>query len=265
MAGKKRAPLGRKDYDVGYGRPPVATRFQKGRSPNPGGRPKSSASGTKAIPAPRLDNPVHDAVLRVMNEVVECEVSPGQWRRVPQSEALVRELVARAAYDPRSLKQLLEIHSLAHGREMQLRVEEARGVTADQLQEIVEALYRGAQLKSAEAPPDAGHAGVASDTASLPEAAHNASLEDVAHSQGEPTRETSDASLVARPAAVRVPCDATAVAVSDDAGVEAVPAEPAGPVRRRKSREPLISAAQPLAGHGYGLDGPAAPPPPRFS
>lgn len=30
-----------KRYQVGYGRPPVASRFQKGRSGNPGGRPKN--------------------------------------------------------------------------------------------------------------------------------------------------------------------------------------------------------------------------------
>ena len=28
------------DYEVGYGRPPVATRFSKGQSGNPRGRPK---------------------------------------------------------------------------------------------------------------------------------------------------------------------------------------------------------------------------------
>ena len=30
-------------YEVGYGKPPTATRFQKGRSGNPSGRPKKSA------------------------------------------------------------------------------------------------------------------------------------------------------------------------------------------------------------------------------
>lgn len=46
-------------------------------------------------------------------------------------------------------------------------------------------------------------------------------------------------------------CDAPAVVVSDDAGVETVPAEPTGPVRRRHPREPMILAARPCAGHGY--------------
>ena len=39
--GKKKAP-NRGDYDVGYGRPPAATRFKKGRSGNPKGRPRGS-------------------------------------------------------------------------------------------------------------------------------------------------------------------------------------------------------------------------------
>jgi hypothetical protein len=32
------------DYAVGYGRPPIATRFRKGTSGNPSGRPRQSRS-----------------------------------------------------------------------------------------------------------------------------------------------------------------------------------------------------------------------------
>jgi hypothetical protein len=43
------------DEPVGYGNPPVHSRFQKGRSGNPGGRPRSKVS---TILAKVLDEPV---------------------------------------------------------------------------------------------------------------------------------------------------------------------------------------------------------------
>jgi Family of unknown function (DUF5681) len=41
-AGKSRRHAGSEDTTVGYGRPPVATRFKPGTSGNPKGRPKGS-------------------------------------------------------------------------------------------------------------------------------------------------------------------------------------------------------------------------------
>jgi hypothetical protein len=43
------------DQEVGYGHPPVQSRFQKGRSGNPGGRPRSKVS---AILSKILNEPV---------------------------------------------------------------------------------------------------------------------------------------------------------------------------------------------------------------
>lgn len=39
----------RPGYDVGYGKPPVATRFKQGQSGNPKGRPKGAKNKRSAL------------------------------------------------------------------------------------------------------------------------------------------------------------------------------------------------------------------------
>jgi hypothetical protein len=69
------------DYEVGYGKPPRQTRFKKGQSGNPKGRPKGSKNmGT------------------LLGEVLAQKVTVmenGQNRRIPYKEAFVRRLAAK--------------------------------------------------------------------------------------------------------------------------------------------------------------------------
>jgi hypothetical protein len=80
------------DYKVGYRRPPKHTRFKKGQSGNPRGRPR------KAAP------PVED----VFRKVMATPVKLSDGRRVSVIEAALRKLVKDAlSGDRQALKVLL--------------------------------------------------------------------------------------------------------------------------------------------------------------
>jgi len=85
-------------YDVGYGRPPVGTRFRPGRSGNPKGRPKG------------VNNLATDVqqVLTIPTKVT----SDGTTRSMPtQKVALLRLREKALAGDPRALDRLVELAS----------------------------------------------------------------------------------------------------------------------------------------------------------
>ena len=88
------AGAGTRDYAVGYGKPPVGTRFQPGRSGNPKGRPKKS-KGTGQILQDILDAPV---------SITEGGIT----RKLSRREIMFKVLAGKAiGGDVRSIKLLL--------------------------------------------------------------------------------------------------------------------------------------------------------------
>jgi Family of unknown function (DUF5681) len=86
----------KRDYEVGYGKPPHHTRFKPGQSGNPRGRP-SGSKNLKTLLSDALSEPVVIA-------------ENGGRRRVSKREAIVTQLVDRSATaDWRAVKILLDI------------------------------------------------------------------------------------------------------------------------------------------------------------
>jgi hypothetical protein len=83
-----------RDYKVGPGKPPLHTRFQKGRSGNPRGRRAKNLSAL---------------LVEALNQWVAVTEN-GRRRRVTKREAVITQLVDKsAAADLRATKMLLDI------------------------------------------------------------------------------------------------------------------------------------------------------------
>jgi hypothetical protein len=86
----------RGDYEVGYGKPPAATRFQKGQSGNPRGRPRGSRS-----------------MGAILDEILERKVTLRDRagdRRVTAQEAMILKLVEIALKgDPRAFNMIVAL------------------------------------------------------------------------------------------------------------------------------------------------------------
>jgi hypothetical protein len=73
----------KRDYEVGYGKPPLHTRFEKGRSGNPRGRPRGKKNMSTLLSA------ALDASIVV--------VENGRRKKITKREAIVTQLVNKSA------------------------------------------------------------------------------------------------------------------------------------------------------------------------
>jgi hypothetical protein len=84
------------DYDVGYRRPPVRTRFKPGQSGNPSGRPKGSQNLSSLID-------------KILKEEVSLREG-AEVRKVSKAEAILRGVIVGAMKgDQRSVMTLFRI------------------------------------------------------------------------------------------------------------------------------------------------------------
>ena len=79
-------------YDVGYGKPPIGTRFKPGQSGNPNGRPKGSKNKLPALNEERLKSIILQEAYRTI------KVRDGDKNvSVPMATAVVRSVALNAA------------------------------------------------------------------------------------------------------------------------------------------------------------------------
>jgi hypothetical protein len=82
------------DYDIGYGKPPSATRFKPGTSGNPKGRPKRDQS-----------------LGRIVNDVLEAPVEyneNGRKRTATRREVTLKSLILRATQGDVGAAEILQ-------------------------------------------------------------------------------------------------------------------------------------------------------------
>lgn len=99
---KKSKPPG--DYEVGYGKPPKGTRWPKGTSGNPRGRPKKKSS-------------IEDLFIQELNKSQRI-VEEGLQKRLTTKEIIVKRACRKLMQETsiKELKQILEIITALEAR-----------------------------------------------------------------------------------------------------------------------------------------------------
>jgi hypothetical protein len=138
----KRKPSNRK-YEVGYRRPPTATKFAPGQSGNPKGRPK----GSRPVGA-------------VLQDIIQQKVAVtenGKTRRIPALEVVLRRLTNDAMKgDPKAIRLLLSLND--HYGDAPTSSLELRELLAEDAAILAEYLQQPSQSEAdPSAPQKEGH------------------------------------------------------------------------------------------------------------
>jgi len=127
----------KRDYDVGYGKPPHHSQFGKGHSGNPRGRAKGSRNLSTL-----LDSALNERVTISEN---------GRRKRISKREAILKQLVNKAASgDPKSIQMLLTEIRLVEGRQPSAEPMLLDDTDREVIRQLYERLYESNQNEKEE-------------------------------------------------------------------------------------------------------------------
>lgn len=224
-----------KPYDVGYGKPPTDTRFQKGESGNRRGRPPTKQQDAR----PAQIDGVLAAFLEAANMKVDVEFQ-GTTRRVSAERAMALTLID-AALDGDTKATRLFIEWTRNAQRARAELPKAQDLAlAEEVVELARAMH---EAKRGAADEEGTPEGAA-------EAAASAPPDEVDAPEGDASGAVKSGTECPTKPEPAMP----ATSARDGAGTGWV-----APDRPRGRGEPLITDRRPLPGDGYGVQG--RPPP----
>lgn len=261
MSKKTRGPG---DYDVGYGKPPVGSRFKKGQSGNPAGRRKKETPGS-GLPAGL--SALQVAILRAGERPADVTLD-GEGRSETGIEAVVNGVLGAAIDgDMRAAKMFKESYAAADAERRRLTPkDQGGGISIELIKEFTEFLLFKRMSDTEKAPEANGGAAPQVETASSradpvgsdeteSSVSPEAEFVPLGYLSNElPADEAGEREFPTMEQAISREDTKPAKASSEMSGGALAPNQPllASATPRTRRGEPLIQNTQPFSAGGWG-------------